>query len=204
MPSRYPCAPCNSTPENPLSAIRRAASTNCLVTASISPRVISRGAGNRSLLIMPSNSPSPMVNGIALGAIVDAKIPLRPAPRIDWRPGWQSCTMDGVPCCWHASAYLLQVSTSTAFCSFPVYSADSAGSNGLPRWLISTWTFPIASVNHVYPWDKLRRNDLKISNPSGQNPILPCPIDCTPRPYRALGHGWNRPAFRPLRPIFIC
>ena len=78
--------------------------------------------------------------------MVGAKTPRLPAIRTDWQPGWQSCTMAGVPCCWHASAYLRQVSTRVAFCSLPVYSLVIDGSKGVPRWLISTWTFPVASL----------------------------------------------------------
>jgi hypothetical protein len=43
VPIKYPCAPCNSTPEKPASAINLAVSTKALIAPSISSVVISLG-----------------------------------------------------------------------------------------------------------------------------------------------------------------
>lgn len=104
IPIKYPCAPCNSTPPNPASAISLAVSTKHLTAFSISPFVISRGFVHATAAIILSSKLSPTLIGTALGAIVDANIPRRPATRNDCRPGWQICAMAGVPCFWQAEA----------------------------------------------------------------------------------------------------
>lgn len=89
-----------------------------------------------------------------------------------------------------------------ALCSLSLYSTGKDGSNGVPRWFTSTWTFPSGFHSICHP-DELALEGDSFTNRSEPHPILLDPIGCRPLSGQGLVHNQARPSIRPWRPAML-